>query len=566
MPTPIYPSWNDKEFDLLKKMTENTALIADYEIGDVASVAGTANQVLVNGGTAAATGNITLSLPSLISGISRISTTGTTTGVTDLLINPTTKASGNLIDAQVNSVSKFSVTSAGAGTFGGNLTVSGVAYVADGSSAAPSIAFANDTDTGFSRAAANTFDVGTGGLTNTRFTGVASANRYLNVSNAAGGGSPFISAEGGNSTGLLLKTTNSSGVATTALTLDGTQAATLSGNLTVSGNTANFGGADSSPIVNFKAADTGSITLNFGGTTNPDKGRIIYSDNSDVFTFYTADTERVRIFSNGNFGIGTGSTDGGQKLQVNGVLAAGTTGGDRITLSAVSATDQYFLAQNYWNDNGTENVATSARGSWRAVMRNATSNTFNIDWRAANAAAGTFTNLLSLDTSGNATFAGNVTVNGLGNNAIKGDLLFGSGAWPTANYGRSADRVTISSSAGGPVLGLGDMQTGVAANRGATIYLFARGTNGTNDIAGASFISKRENATSGNFASTVEIGVSTASISNPQTRVTIADATTTFANAIAIGNTVQTAASVASTHKVTISIGGSTYYLLATNV
>jgi len=36
--------------------------------------------------------------------------------------------------------------------------------------------------------------------------------------------------------------------------------------------------------------------------------------------------------------------------------------------------------------------------------------------------------------------------------------------------------------------------------------------------------------------------------------------------AIAIGNTVQTAAAVASTHKVTISIGGSTYYLLATNV
>lgn len=56
------------------------------------------------------------------------------------------------------------------------------------------------------------------------------------------------------------------------------------------------------------------------------------------------------------------------------------------------------------------------------------------------------------------------------------------------------------------------------------------------------------------------------------------DYTTSFTNAgagkhnlscsgaIAIGNTVQTAASVASTHKVTISIGGSTYYLLATNV
>jgi hypothetical protein len=34
----------------------------------------------------------------------------TTSAQTDLLINPTTKASGNLIDAQVNGVSKFSVT------------------------------------------------------------------------------------------------------------------------------------------------------------------------------------------------------------------------------------------------------------------------------------------------------------------------------------------------------------------------------------------------------------------------------------------------------------------------
>jgi hypothetical protein len=45
-----------------------------------------------------------------------------------------------------------------------------------------------------------------------------------------------------------------------------------------------------------------------------------------------------------------------------------------------------------------------------------------------------------------------------------------------------------------------------------------------------------------------------------------ADKTATFAGAIAIGNTVAAAASVSSTHKVTISIGGVTYYLLASNV
>ena len=43
--------------------------------------------------------------------------------LTDLLINPTTKASGNLIDAQVGGVSKFKVTSAGVGTFTGDVTI-----------------------------------------------------------------------------------------------------------------------------------------------------------------------------------------------------------------------------------------------------------------------------------------------------------------------------------------------------------------------------------------------------------------------------------------------------------
>ncbi len=48
-----------------------------------------------------------------IGGATTISVGATTTAATDLLINPTTKASGNLIDAQVNSGSKFSVDFAG---------------------------------------------------------------------------------------------------------------------------------------------------------------------------------------------------------------------------------------------------------------------------------------------------------------------------------------------------------------------------------------------------------------------------------------------------------------------
>ena len=40
----------------------------------------------------------------------------------------------------------------------------------------------------------------------------------------------------------------------------------------------------------------------------------------------------------------------------------------------------------------------------------------------------------------------------------------------------------------------------------------------------------------------------------------------TFAGAVAINNTVATAVAVASTHKVTMVIGGVTYYLLASNI
>lgn len=54
---------------------------------------------------------------------------------------------------------------------------------------------------------------------------------------------------------------------------------------------------------------------------------------------------------------------------------------------------------------------------------------------------------------------------------------------------------------------------------------------------------------------------------SPTLRLTIGSTgTATFTGAIAINNTVATGAAVASTHKVTVVIGGTTYYLLASNV
>ncbi|MBP6855508.1 MAG: hypothetical protein KBC26_00815 [Candidatus Pacebacteria bacterium] len=56
----------------------------------------------------------------------KVSLTATdSSAATDLLVNPTTKTSGNLIDAQVGGVSKFSVTNLGALTTGSSITSSG---------------------------------------------------------------------------------------------------------------------------------------------------------------------------------------------------------------------------------------------------------------------------------------------------------------------------------------------------------------------------------------------------------------------------------------------------------
>jgi len=47
------------------------------------------------------------------------------------------------------------------------------------------------------------------------------------------------------------------------------------------------------------SADTGQSAINFGGTSAKTKGRISYSDNSDLMYFYTDSQERMRILSGG---------------------------------------------------------------------------------------------------------------------------------------------------------------------------------------------------------------------------------------------------------------------------
>ncbi len=99
------------------RVVNSTSSQADgISITGLAAGSGTTIQALTSGTNAgiaiigAGTGGLTLNVGQ------------TTSAATDFLINPTTKTSGNLIDAQKNSVSLFTVDSVGSAWFGGNDT------------------------------------------------------------------------------------------------------------------------------------------------------------------------------------------------------------------------------------------------------------------------------------------------------------------------------------------------------------------------------------------------------------------------------------------------------------
>lgn len=99
------------------------------------------------------------------------------------------------------------------------------------------------------------------------------------------------------------------------------------------------------------------------------------------------------------------------------------------------------------------------------------------------------------------------------------------------------------------------------------IILFG-GSDGTNNIANAMIQTVVEGTpATGDVGGRLEFLTTQAGVPGPVIRMSINNVgTATFSGAIAINNTVAAGVAVASTHKVTCVIGGTTYYLLASNV
>jgi hypothetical protein len=142
-----------------------------------------------------------------------------------------------------------------------------------------------------------------------------------------------------------------------------------------------------------ESAGTNPINLQVGGLNS------FSLFPSGVFTWYDgAGGTRMTLNSTG-LGVGTAPSF---KLSVTGVSQF-YANADGIYASGDASPDLFVIGVNYWNNAGTEGVKVSARPSWKIEHKNSTDALayFDIGFRAANAAAGTFTSRFKIDGSGN---------------------------------------------------------------------------------------------------------------------------------------------------------------------
>jgi hypothetical protein len=246
-------------------------------------------------------------------------------------------------------------------------------------------------------------------------------------------------------------------------------------------------------------------------------------------------SDSMTLSTSGNLLLGTTTDSANGKLQ----LATHTTSAGGIgfgtdvslfragtkLLNIAAATANYLAIQP---DASTYNFQISTSGSDAGLRL--TRQTV-ADWDIT--AGSSFiikkdgTTALTLDSSQNATFAGTVTAGGNVNLAV-GKLLTLNGNATAGSYA-------------------------LQAATGSAPYDFR-------------FIGASDSGTQRYFSFGYYTGDNIANAWNEKARINSYTGDATFVGSIAIGNTVQTASSVASTHKVTIYIGGTAYYLLATNV
>jgi hypothetical protein len=194
--------------------------------------------------------------------------------------------------------------------------------------------------------------------------------------------------------------------------------------ITRANRSAVFAGGINSTAIGSGTASTGafttlsaSSTLDVGSTSTLRFTQLTNNDQSNcrlrfINTGSGGQTWDILGGTNGASNAGLGFLNGSttyMQLSTTGLAVTGTLSAtstvtsaiaDKISLSGVGASDQYFLGANYTNADGTESVTNAARASWRFRMKNVATNEASIDFRAANAATNAFTAIGTFSSTG----------------------------------------------------------------------------------------------------------------------------------------------------------------------
>jgi hypothetical protein len=215
---------------------------------------------------------------------------------------------------------------------------------------------------------------------------------------------------------------------------------------------------------------------------------------SQFMAFYTNNAEKMRLDSSGNLGVGI-TNSGGYRLNVKTAPATGGLDGAYVSDGTrLIIVGQSGATYNYASIAGNENVIYSSANPLNIVA----------DGQVIKFSTGS--ERARIDTSGNLGIGYtsiNTTI------AVNGNALFGTGAWPTSDFGRSGSRFVNASSTEDGILVVANMQSGVAANRGGYLYLGARATTAVDGATFATIAGLRENATSGNYSTALTFNTST---------------------------------------------------------
>jgi hypothetical protein len=313
-------------------------------------------------------------------------------------------------------------------------------------------------------------------------------------------------------------------------------------------------------------------------------GLYLGASSNNFLSLITNGSSRLDITAGGNVLIGT-TTDAGYKLDVNGTARVG------VLTATLGQFSQTISTTSNAESSGSLNFlyATNANSrTWRLANDIDAYGDFAIQ-QSTTQSGSTFANKLIFSNAGAATFSSSVSVNGAGLTPSIGASALNIRETPTlpsalSMTNRNANQVwtfavdtdavddgnfglfnSVTSLNALKILpnGAATFSSSVAAGVGSTISGAANSDWG---------LTIENTGTTNAHGLYVNIGSASTGIpfrvdKNNSALFNIANTgTATFSGQVNIGNPVNAAVAVASTHKVTIVIGGVTYYLLATNV